>query len=176
MASLKYRDSMTGEWVKLDVVVAPGGGAEEVEVAQSEPVDTGIELWVKPDDFQGDSGWQGFDARYVNTNGDTMTGPLAMGSQKITGLADATAAQDAMNQQASDARYLGKAAGGTVAGASTFSGTVTFNNAAPPASSATPTLAGHLCNKSYVDSKPAIATVASTAPASPVNGQMWCPI
>lgn len=37
---------------------------------------------------------------------DAMTGPLDMGSQKITNLATATASGDAMSQSASDARFL----------------------------------------------------------------------
>jgi hypothetical protein len=139
----------------------------EVEIDQVEPVELTIKLWVKPDDFQGDSGWQGFDNRYVNAIGDAMTGPLAMGSQKITGLADATAVQDAMNQRAGDARYLGKTAGGTVAGATTFSAPVTV---------AAPTAAGHATTKTYVDGLPSKATVSSTAPASPITGQLWAQI
>lgn len=35
------------------------------------------------------------DARYVNVDGDAMTGPLAMGSNKVTGLANGTADTDA---------------------------------------------------------------------------------
>lgn len=41
-----------------------------------------------------------------------MTGALAMGANKITGLADATLATDAMNRQAADARYLLSAGNG----------------------------------------------------------------
>lgn len=148
---------------QLGVVASPS----EVDIQQTQPVALTTELWVDPANFQGPGGWDGFDTRYVNATGDAMTGPLAMGSQKITGLADATAVQDAMNQRASDARYLQLAAGGTVSGATTFSGSTSVP---------TPTLAGQAANKSYVDSKPAIATVSSTAPASPVAGQLWCPI
>jgi hypothetical protein len=46
----------------------------------------------------------------------------------------------------------------------TFGGTVTV---------ATPTQNGHAATKLYVDSKGAIAAPAATAPASPVNGQLW---
>lgn len=149
---------------QLGVVASPS----EVDIQATQPVALTTELWVDPGNFQGPGGWDGFDTRYVNATGDSMTGPLAMGSQKITGLADATAVQDAMNQRASDARYLQLAAGTfTVAGTVTFSGAVSVP---------TPTLAGHAASKTYVDTKPAIATVSSTAPASPVAGQLWCPI
>ena len=47
-------------------------------------------------------------------------GPLAMLNNKITGLADATAAQDALNQRSGDARYL-NIAGGTLSGPLTLS-------------------------------------------------------
>jgi len=46
----------------------------------------------------------------------------------------------------------------------TFGGTVTV---------ATPTLDTHATTKLYVDSKGAVAAPASTAPANPVNGQLW---
>ena len=46
----------------------------------------------------------------------------------------------------------------------TFGGTVTV---------ATPTLDTHAVTKLYVDSKGAVAAPASTAPANPVNGQLW---
>ena len=46
----------------------------------------------------------------------------------------------------------------------TFGGTVTV---------ATPTENTHATTKLYVDSKGAVAAPASTAPANPVNGQLW---
>jgi hypothetical protein len=51
-----------------------------------------------------------------------------------------------------------------VADGATFGGTVTV---------ATPTQNTHAATKLYVDSKGAIAAPASTAPASPTNGQLW---
>jgi hypothetical protein len=51
-----------------------------------------------------------------------------------------------------------------VANGGTFGGTVTV---------ATPTLDAHAVTKLYVDSKGAVAAPASTAPAGPVNGQLW---
>ena len=46
----------------------------------------------------------------------------------------------------------------------TFGGTVTVG---------TPTENAHATTKLYVDSKGAVAAPASTAPAGPVNGQLW---
>ena len=46
----------------------------------------------------------------------------------------------------------------------TFGGTVTV---------ATPTENTHAATKLYVDSKGALAAPAATAPANPVNGQLW---
>ena len=48
--------------------------------------------------------------------GGTMTGAIAMGTAKITGLGDPTANQDAVTKSFSDTTYLGKA-GGTMSGA-----------------------------------------------------------
>ena len=48
--------------------------------------------------------------------GGTMTGAIAMGTSKITGLGDPTANQDAVSKAFSDTTYLGKA-GGTMSGA-----------------------------------------------------------
>jgi hypothetical protein len=48
--------------------------------------------------------------------GGTMTGAIAMGTSKITGLGDPTANQDAVTKAFSDTTYLGKA-GGTMSGA-----------------------------------------------------------
>ena len=135
---------------------APGPeGGEGVEIADVPPVVPEIVLWVDPNDFQGDSGWQGFDARYVNTNGDTMTGVLKV--------PNAAAADDAMNRQSADARYLQLAGAGTYS----VSGTVTFTGVVAVAN---PTLAGHAANKAYVDGR---VVVAATAPASPTTGQLW---
>jgi hypothetical protein len=51
-----------------------------------------------------------------------------------------------------------------VAQGGTFGGTVTV---------AAPTENTHAATKLYVDSKGAVAAPASTAPAGPVNGQLW---
>jgi hypothetical protein len=140
------------------VATPPEVGIQET----TPPAPTEIVLWVDPNDFQGDSGWQGFDARFVNTDGDTMTGPLAMGSQKITGLGAATAAGDAMSQSASDTRYLSKT-GGTMSGPIAMGSQKITGLAAP-------TAAGDAADKTYVDGR---VVVAASAPASPTTGQLW---
>lgn len=52
---------------------------------------------------------------YLPLAGGTMTGAIAMGTSKITGLGDATADTDALNRQTGDARFL-QLAGGTMTG------------------------------------------------------------
>lgn len=47
---------------------------------------------------------------YLSTQGGTMTGAIAMGSQKITGLADATDPGDALNKKVADATYAAQSA------------------------------------------------------------------
>jgi hypothetical protein len=144
-------------------------GGEGVEVGPTPPAVPEVVLWVDPDDFQGESGWQGFDARYVNSSGDAMTGPLAMGNQKITGLAAATVSTDAMTLGAADAKYLPKT-GGTMSGPIAM-GTQKVTGLAVP------TVAGDATDKTYVDNaiaaKIATATISATAPTSPVTGQLW---
>lgn len=158
MGTLYYRDPGTGNWVAL-AGSGPAGaaGPNEVAVQDAMPSDTNVELWVDRDNDLGNSGWTALDSRYVNASGDTMSGPLAMGGQKITGLGAATASGDAVSQSAGDARYL-QQTGGTVTGS---------------VSVPTPTLAGQAANKSYVDGR---VVVATTAPANPTTGQLWCPI
>jgi hypothetical protein len=128
-------------------------------------VSEGITLWVDADNDMGDNGWDTFDDRYVNADGDTMSGPLAMGSQKITGLADAAAAGDAMSQSASDARYL-KLTGGTLSGPLAMSSQKITGLGEPTATTDAVT-------KTYVDGLPGKATVSASAPSSPVVGQLW---
>lgn len=147
----------------------PISSAAEVTVEETEPVAVELVMWVDPNDFQGESGWQGFDARYVNTDGDAMTGPLAMGNQKITGLGAPTVSTDAMTLGAADTKYLAKT-GGTMSGPIAM-GTQKVTGLAAP------TVAGDATDKTYVDNaiaaKIATATISSTAPASPVVGQLW---
>lgn len=163
MGTLHYRDPGTGNWVQL-ATAGPAGadGPNEVVVSDTMPVDANVELWVDRDNDLGNSGWDALDSRYVNTAGDTMTGPLtaggalAMANNKITGLGAATTGTDAMSQTASDARYVKTSGDGTITGFLTVSGP--------------PTLAGHAATKSYVDGK---VVISSTAPASPTVGQLW---
>ena len=97
--------------------------------------------------------------------GDGMTGPLAMGAQKITGLGDATVSTDAMNMGVSDARYL-NLTGGTMSGPLAM-GSQQITGMAEPAA------ASDAVTKNYVDGLPGKATVSATAPSTPVIGQLW---
>ena len=85
--------------------------------------------------------------------GGTMTGAIAMGTSKITGLGDPTAAQDAASKNYADTTFLGLS-GGTMTGAIDMGSqkiTTTY----------TPTNAADLTTKTYVDS-----IVGSTASAA----------
>ena len=75
--------------------------------------------------------------------GGTMTGPIAMGTSKITGLGDPTANQDAVTKAFSDTTYLGKA-GGTMSGAIDMGSQKITTTYAPVNGS-------DLTNKTYVD-------------------------
>jgi hypothetical protein len=166
MGTLHYRNPGDGTWVPLSTAGAAGAdGPNEVVVADTMPVDSNVELWIDRDNDLGNSGWTALDYRYVNVTGDAMTGPLAMGSQKITGLANAVDPGDAMNQWTSDGRYLMKSST-----TQTVTGPVTFTAATVVP---TPVNTGDAATKGYVDGR---VTVASTAPASPTTGQLWCPI
>jgi hypothetical protein len=166
MGTLYYREPGTGNWVPV-VASGPAGTAapDEVVVSDTMPVDPSIELWVDRDADLGNSGWTALDSRYVNAVGDTMSGPLAMGGQKITGLGTATASGDAMSQGAADTRYV-NTAGDTMTGALAMGGFKITGLAAP-------TVAGDAADKTYVDGR---VVVATTAPSSPTTGQLWCPI
>jgi hypothetical protein len=104
--------------------------------------------------------------------GGTMTGAIAMSTNKITGLGDPTAAQDAMTKAYADATYLALS-GGTMTGAIDMGSqkiTTTY----------TPTNAADLTTKTYVDTilgsgedavaaAAAAATSASNAATSETN-------
>jgi hypothetical protein len=75
---------------------------------------------------------------------DAMLGNLDAGANKVTNLADATAALDAMNRQASDARYV-EIAGDTMTGLLTLSGD--------------PTVPLQAATKQYVDAQDAIIQI-----------------
>jgi hypothetical protein len=76
------------------------------------------------------------DSVYVNASGDTMSGILNMGSNRITGVANATTGTDAVSRDYGDTRYL-QLSGGTM------TGFLTLN--------ADPTAALHAATKAYVD-------------------------
>ena len=87
--------------------------------------------------------------------GGTMTGPIAMGTSKITGLGDPTAAQDAASKNYADTTFLGLA-GGTMTGAIDMGSTKITTTY-------TPTNGPDLTNKTYVDSIIGSATAASAS-------------
>jgi hypothetical protein len=87
--------------------------------------------------------------------GGTMTGAIAMGTNKITGLGDPTAAQDAATQNYVTTNFL-DLTGGTMTGAIDMGSskvTTTY----------TPTNGADLTNKTYVDSILGSATAASAS-------------
>ena len=97
--------------------------------------------------------------------GGTMTGAIAMGTSKITGLGDPTAAQDAASKNYTDTTFLGLS-GGTMTGAIDMGSqkiTTTY----------TPTDNADLTTKTYVDgvlgSATAAAASASAAATSETN-------
>lgn len=87
--------------------------------------------------------------------GGTMTGPIAMGTSKITGLGDPTANQDAVTKAFSDSTYLGFS-GGTMTGAINM-------GSSKVTTSYTPTDAADLTTKTYVDTILGSATAAATS-------------
>jgi hypothetical protein len=95
--------------------------------------------------------------------GGTMTGAIAMGTSKITGLGDPTAAQDAMTKAYADATYLALS-GGTMTGAIDMGSqkiTTTY----------TPTNAADLTTKTYVDGILGSATAASASAAAAATSE-----
>lgn len=166
MGTLYYRDPGTGNWVQLSTAGPAGAaGPNEVVVSDTMPVDVNVELWVDRDNDLGNSGWTALDSRYVNADGDTMSGPLAMGGQKITGLGAATAAGDAMSQSAADTRYV-NVAGDTMAGPLAM-------GAQKITGLGTPTVSTDAATMGYVDGR---VTVSASPPATPTVGQLWAPI
>ena len=75
--------------------------------------------------------------------GGTMSGPIAMGTSKISGLGDPTANQDAVTKSFSDTTYLGKAGG-------TMSGAIAMGNQKITGLGA-PSSANDAVSKNYVD-------------------------
>lgn len=99
------------------------------------------------------------DSRYVNISGDTMTGALSMGANKITGLATPTENTDAATKAYVDSQFAGSGTGDFLA-----SGIVPMTGNLQMGSHkivnlATPTDGTDATNKTYVDSQ--ISTVNS---------------
>jgi len=97
--------------------------------------------------------------------GGTMTGAIAMGTSKITGLGDPTAAQDAVSKNYADTRFLALTGG-------TMTGSINMGSS-PITTTHTPTNAADLTTKTYVDgilgSATAAATSATNAATSETN-------
>ena len=95
--------------------------------------------------------------------GGTMTGAIAMGTSKITGLGDPTAAQDAASKNYADTTFLGLS-GGTMTGAIDMGSqkiTTTY----------TPTNAADLTTKTYVDSIVGSSTSAAASAAAAATSE-----
>ena len=95
--------------------------------------------------------------------GGTMTGAIAMGTNKITGLGDPTAAQDAATQNYVTTNFL-DLSGGTMTGAIDMGSskiTTTY----------TPTNAADLTTKTYVDAILGSATAAATSAANAATSE-----
>jgi len=95
--------------------------------------------------------------------GGTMTGAIAMGTSKITGLGDPTAAQDAASKNYADTTFLGLA-GGTMTGAIDM-------GSAKVTTTYTPTNGPDLTNKTYVDSIAGSGTSAAASAAAAATSE-----
>jgi len=97
--------------------------------------------------------------------GGTMTGAIAMGTNKITGLGDPTAAQDAATKNYADNKFLALTGG-------TMTGSINMGSS-PITTTHTPTNSADLTTKTYVDgilgSATAAATSATNAATSATN-------
>lgn len=98
------------------------------------------------------------DDRYLQKTGGTMSGPIAMGSQKITGLANAVNNDEALNKGQADGLYGKLTSNNSWSGSShvfssettvTFAGAVSFSTA-PPLCDSDPYNDNHLTRRSWV--------------------------
>jgi len=130
----------------------------------SDPTTVGLYLWSG-------TAW----TPIVLNSGGSGSGDLDLGGNKIINLGNPSAATDALNLGFADTRFLGKAAGGTVTGATTFNvltvngassfsaaasftNDVTFGSASNVYVNLYPTNNLHAANKLYVDNAIAAAT------------------
>lgn len=88
-ATVLTADAASPLGMKWAAVSAGGTSTDEVWIGAT-PTDPKIELWVDPN---GDP-TNGTLIPFVKKSGDTMSGPLAMGGSKITGIANGSAATD----------------------------------------------------------------------------------
>lgn len=106
-------------------------------------------------------------ATKVSKAGDTMTGPLAMSNQKITGLGTPTASADAATKSyvdTQDALKVSKA-GDTMTGSLSMSGNKVTGVGAPTAT-------GDATNKGYVDGILGSATAAADSAAAALQSEI----
>lgn len=75
MVSMSYRDPVTGELKPI-----PLGGLPGMEVGDTPPTDENIEFYIDPDGTPVPPTLDELDDRYVNSDGDTMTGELGLGN------------------------------------------------------------------------------------------------
>lgn len=109
--SCKYRHDDDGFASDLGITITETDPINKPGVYESDFPPTNIyKLWVSGSEeptFGGDAGRPLIDPDdLLFLSGGTMTGILNMGANKIQNLADAAAATDAMNRQASDARFV----------------------------------------------------------------------
>jgi hypothetical protein len=128
---------LTGGTLSGTLITRPGGGANDLALAIGDP-NTGF--------HRGAAGGAGADLMFLvagfplmvltGTREAIFTGPVSMGLNKIFNIADATQANDALNLQTGDRRYL-QMSGGNMAG--------------PLGLYAPPTLPNDAVPKQYVD-------------------------
>ena len=95
--------------------------------------------------------------------GGTMTGAIAMGTNKITGLGDPTAAQDAATKNYADTKFLALTGG-------TMTGSINMGSS-PITTTHTPTNAADLTTKTYVDGILGSATAAAASAAAAATSE-----
>lgn len=139
-----YLDPDTDTWT-LYSASGGGGGLPEIEIGDTEPTEQNIQLYINPDGLPTPPDLTDLDDRYVNADGDTMTGKLAIAVPQ--GQFSLSVAQGAneyeINPDADGLAMMNKNGAGY---AKTYVGT--------------PTHASHAASKGYVDGR---------APVNPVS-------